>query len=206
MRTQTILRKSGQILAVVLATAIGLYPVLYFLWDSFGILPSKGDVLLASIPWNFAFYVHIVCGGLALLTGWAQFNQKIRRERPVVHRRIGKWYVMLALCSSLSAGYLAFYANGGIIAMAGFFSLACVWFSSTWQGYVSIRKGQLDLHRKAMMISYATCFAAVTLRLWMPVLMWVYHDFTQAYVIVAWLCWVPNVALAYFFRGIAKTF
>ena len=47
-----------------------------------------------------------------------------------------------------------------------------------------------------MVYSYAACFAAVTLRLWLPFLIAVFHDFETAYVIVAWLCWVPNLIVA----------
>ncbi|GAB4428835.1 MAG: hypothetical protein OHK0039_47410 [Bacteroidia bacterium] len=46
------------------------------------------------------------------------------------------------------------------------------------------------------MISYAACFAAVTLRLWLPILTALLGDFLPAYRIVAWLCWVPNLLVA----------
>ncbi len=47
-----------------------------------------------------------------------------------------------------------------------------------------------------MIYSYAACFAAVTLRLWLPMLTALFHDFKTAYRIVAWLCWLPNLAVA----------
>lgn len=37
----------------------------------------------------------------------------------------------------------------------------------------------------------------VTLRIWLPLLAVVYGDFNKAYVVVAWLCWVPNIFVAY---------
>ncbi len=46
--------------------------------------------------------------------------------------------------------------------------------------------------------SYAASFAAVTLRIWLPLLTIAFQDFVVAYRIVAWLCWVPNIAFAYF--------
>jgi hypothetical protein len=47
-----------------------------------------------------------------------------------------------------------------------------------------------------MIYSYAACLAAVTLRLWLPVLSMTFQHFVTAYTIVAWLCWVPNIIVA----------
>ena len=48
-----------------------------------------------------------------------------------------------------------------------------------------------------MMRSYACIFGAVTLRIWLPMLI-VAHGgkFLPAYRWVAWLAWVPNLAFA----------
>ena len=57
-----------------------------------------------------------------------------------------------------------------------------------------------------MVYSYAACFAAVALRIWMPILILVFGEFQMAYRVVAWLCWVPNLIFAYFWvkrRGLS---
>jgi len=190
----------------VLATFIGLYPLFYFFQSNFGLLGNKNSALLASEVWSSAFYMHITAGGLALLFGWVQFSQKIRISAPAIHRNLGKLYLLFALCSSVSAAYLAIHANGGMIAAMGFLCLAIVWFSSTFMGYTSIVKGRVTRHQQFMIFSYAACFAAVTLRLWLPLLVAIYQDFIKAYVIVAWLCWLPNMFVAYLLtRNINKT-
>jgi hypothetical protein len=43
--------------------------------------------------------------------------------------------------------------------------------------------------------SYAACFAGVTLRIWLPLLI-VAFGFSKAYPAVAWLCWIPNLIFA----------
>jgi len=48
-----------------------------------------------------------------------------------------------------------------------------------------------------MIFSYAACFAAVTLRVWLPLLTIAMGEFNSAYRIVAWLCWVPNLIVAF---------
>lgn len=194
--TSSILNKIIQAVLAFLATIIGLYPLFYIIEDNFGMLGNKASPLLASVTWNVAFYAHIMTGGLGLLTGWVQFNKRIRVATPVFHRNLGKLYIALAICSSFSAAYLAFHAEGGWIAATGFFTLALIWFTSTWQGYVSILESRFVDHQKWMVFSFAACFAAVTLRILLPILVLIFNDFIQAYMLVAWLCWVPNMLVA----------
>lgn len=191
------LNKTLWFLFAFFALAIGLYPALYFFIDrSFGLLSSKPAELLVNAAWNTGFYVHIVGGGLALLSGWIQFSARMRRRRPALHRFLGKIYVFSVLPAALAGIYIAFYATGGFVAAAGFICLGLVWFSTTLAAYRSIRNRDIDRHRRLMTYSYAACFAAVTLRLWLPLLTAVFHDFIPAYRLVAWLCWVPNLLVA----------
>ena len=182
---------------VFLAITIGFYPAIYFLVDrEFGLLSNKSAELLANVFWNAGFYTHIIFGGLSLLTGWSQFSASFRNKNLPFHRLLGKIYVVCAVLSATAGFGIGFYATGGIVAAAGFISLGVIWFFTTLKAYVLIRKKQVDEHRKWMVYSYAACFAAVTLRLWLPFLIAVFHDFETAYVIVAWLCWVPNLIVA----------
>lgn len=191
-------KQSLWILFALLAISIGLYPAIYFLTDrEFGLLSSKDDELLTNVFWNAGFYTHITLGGVALLIGWSQFNTKWRDARLSMHRNIGKVYVGSALLSALAAIYISFYATGGLIASLGFFSLGCIWFLTTLRAFLSIKKGSITEHQTMMIYSYAACFAAVTLRIWLPLLIMGYQDFVPAYRVVAWLCWVPNLIVAW---------
>lgn len=183
------------------AIVIGLYPLVYLLAPEVaqqGFLNTKGPVLLASILWNTAFYIHIGFGGLALLIGWTQFSKKIRNRRMNLHRTLGKIYVGSVLLSSIASIGIGFVANGGWISQAGFVSLGIVWLVSTMAAYVFIRNKEVSKHKKAMIYSYAACFAAVTLRIYLLALPPFFADFLDAYRIIAWLCWVPNIIIAYF--------
>ncbi|MBK8802471.1 MAG: DUF2306 domain-containing protein [Fibrobacteres bacterium] len=51
-------------------------------------------------------------------------------------------------------------------------------------------------HHQWMLRSYALTSAAITLRLWLPLGMLAGLDFLAAYVVIAWLCWVPNLLVA----------
>ncbi len=207
LKADILLRKSLWVLFALLAISVGLYPAIYFLIDrEFGLLNSKDDELLRNVAWNVAFYTHIILGGLSLLIGWSQFISGIRNTRLSLHRTIGKIYVVAALLSALAGIYIGFFATGGLIASAGFISLGCIWFTTTFIAYSSIKKGDLTRHEIMMIFSYAACFAAVTLRVWLPLLIMLFQDFTPAYRIVAWLCWVPNLLVAFFVvRRIQRT-
>jgi len=191
------LKKISYILLAVSAIAIGLYPIIYFLVDrTFGLLNSKTPELLADATWNGMFYVQIVLGGIAILIGWIQFNKKIRRERMQLHRNIGKIYIITVLLSAISGFYIAYHATGGWIAKSGFMGMALTWFFTTLIGFTSIKNKDVIKHQKMMIYSYAVCFAAVTLRIWLPILSGLLGGFLPAYKIVAWLSWIPNLFVA----------
>jgi Predicted membrane protein (DUF2306) len=186
----------------VFSVLIALYPFIYLVRNTqFGLLNTKSADLLADFRWNMMFYTHISLGGLALLVGWTQFVPRWRREYLSLHRRLGKVYLLSVLLSGMAGGYIAFFATGGWIAQSGFMSLALVWLGSTLVAYFAIKKGQVQLHQRWMIYSFAACFAAVTLRIWLPLLVTAHQgSFIPAYRLVAWLCWVPNLVVAYFIQ------
>lgn len=189
--------KISKIIIAVLATITGLYPGIYFLIDrKFGLLGSKSDELLANNIWNVGFYTHIVLGGVALLVGWIQFNTKLRLTNLSLHRAIGKIYVACVLPSALAGIGIGFFATGGLITATGFISLGIIWLTTTLLAFLKIKNGQIEQHRRLMIYSYAACLAAVTLRIWLPILIIIFGNFLIAYRIVAWLCWVPNILIA----------
>ncbi|MFZ6009211.1 MAG: DUF2306 domain-containing protein [Bacteroidota bacterium] len=185
------------ILFITFAIVIGLYPLIYLLKLSPGMLSSKSQEVLQSDVWFFAFYMHISFGAVALLTGWSQFSKKVRNKFLKWHRFLGKIYLIAVLGSGMAALYIAMFANGGLVSVIGFSGLAIGWLFTTTQAYVNIRKKEIDAHRYWMIRSYALCFAAVTLRIWLPFFQLGLHmDFIEAYRIIAWLCWVPNLIVA----------
>lgn len=197
--SQTVRNKVAWVVFVFLAIGIGLYPLIYiFATEDFGLLMNKSNELLASTLWKTAFYGHISFGGLALLVGWSQFVKKWRSKHLKWHRNIGKVYVLSALISGLCGVYLGFYATGGLVSSLGFISLGVIWLFTTLRAYIAVKNKDLSLHQGLMIYSYAACFAAVTLRIWLPLLTIIFGEFLLAYKIVAWLCWLPNMVFAYF--------
>lgn len=193
------MKKIIQVIFILLSTIIGLYPFLYFTSPKFGLLSSKDGELLANMTWNIAFYNHIFLGGISLLIGWILFNKKMRNSRSELHKRMGKIYVTTVFISGISGIYIGFFATGGIIASLGFISLGILWLYTTLKGYWHAKNAQIVQHQTMMYYSYALCFAAVTLRIWLPILVILIQDFIIAYKIVAWLCWIPNLIVIHYY-------
>jgi uncharacterized membrane protein len=188
----------GYFLLAAFAFMIGLYPLRFIgLPVENGLLGDKPQHLLNTLFYVPAFYLHISLGGIALLAGFTQFFPQLRRKQPRLHRSLGKLYVLAVMISGLSGLLIAFFAKGGYISALGFGSLAVLWIYTTIKAYMAIRKHELPSHQRWMIRSYALCFAAVTLRIYLPLTVMVAGmEFITAYRMIAWLCWVPNLIAA----------
>jgi len=192
------MKKALWIIAAILSTLVGLYPILFFVTDKkFGLLSLKPAELFNDHLWHVSFYGHITFGGIALLIGWLQFSKRIRARYSKLHRNIGKTYVISVLISGMCGLIIALNATGGVISILGFLTMGVIWLVTSLLGFRVIRQGNVDLHEKFMIFSYATCFSAVTLRIFLPLLVMALGEFNTAYRIVAWLCWIPNIMVAY---------
>ncbi len=192
--------KSKVLIAVFLffAISIGLYPFFYFLFDmSNGLMSSKSAQLLGNSLWQIGFYTHITLGGLALLSGCTQFLSGLRQKRLSLHRKLGKVYVAAVMLSGTAGLGIAFAASGGVWAQMGFAALGFLWLYTTAKAFLAIKKREIAEHQNWMTRSYALCFGAVTLRLWMPLFLGALGmSFDFAYPIIAWISWVPNLLVA----------
>jgi uncharacterized membrane protein len=143
------------------------------------------------------FTLHVTFGPLALAIGALQFFHSIRRRQPAIHRWLGRTYAFSILIAGLAGLGLAFGSLDRPVAATGFGLLSVIWLYTTFRGVQAARHGRFDEHRKWMIRSFALTFAAVTLRLQLPVLMGAFGmDYLEASHIVGWSCWVPNLLIA----------
>ncbi len=176
------------------------YPLKYIFADKpILLLSSKALILLSSYFYMICFYLHIIFGGIALLIGWVQFIEKFRKKYMNIHRLIGKIYILSVLISGIPGFYIAFHASAGLSPKLGFGLGAILWVTLAILGYTSIRKGNIVTHKKYMMYNYAGTFGAVTLRLWLPLLITIFGEFALAYQVVAWLSFIPNLIIVYLY-------
>lgn len=149
---------------------------------------------------RLAIWTHIFTAPLALAAGAVQFFPRLRAARPRLHRWTGRAYGIAVGLAGLSAlGMTASAWPDRPIAATGFTLLALLWLATTARAIAAAmaRPRQLALHQDMMTRSFALTFAAVTLRLQLPLFIGFGHlDYAQASLYVAWLCWVPNLIVA----------
>ena len=124
-----------------------------------------------------------------------QFSARLRTRRRALHRWLGRVYGLAIVISGAGGLSLAVHSTAGPIASWGFGLLAVLWVGVTIQAIRLAMVGRIAEHRRWMIRSGALTFAAVTLRLYLPVLGGL-MGFDLAYLIVSWACWVPNLILA----------
>ncbi|HEX5058875.1 MAG TPA: DUF2306 domain-containing protein [Kofleriaceae bacterium] len=145
---------------------------------------------------QLVFVVHVVGGGIALLAGPWQLMPRLRARRPRLHRATGYIYVSAVLLGGSAGFVMGPNAWGGLVAQVGFTALAIAWLTTTAVGLHRILSGDRDGHRAWITRSYALAFAAVSLRLQLPLLGLLGVQGAIAYATVAWSCWVPNLVVA----------
>ena len=152
--------------------------------------PQQRAVYIANTA---AIVAHVAGGMIALLLGPIQFLPALRRRWPRVHRWLGRGYLAGIGLGGLAGLWMAHLAYGGPVAQLGFAALALAWLTTSFQAFARIRAGDVAAHRAWMVRSFALTFAAVMLRLELPLLAAVGMSFEAAYATVAWACWVPSL-------------
>jgi uncharacterized membrane protein len=164
---------------------------------------------------QLALLLHAGAGGLALLLSPLQFSTRLRDRAPAVHRAVGR----VALGSIAVAGtaglVLAPHGLAGPVGTAGFGVLAVLWLTCAGAALRTIRRRDVPAHRRWAVRTFALTYAAVTLRLWLGVLVPAQVAlagvpgevaFARAYLLVPFLSWVPNLLVAEWYLAAGARF
>ena len=176
-------------LAAFLSVGVALISYRYVV----GMGPASPEILgnLFARPW---LAVHAAGAATALLVGGFQFLPALRRRRSI-HRWLGRIYATGCIVGGLAGLRLAFGTTAGVFAGVGFGLLALLWIHATTQAWRFARAGRFEEHRRWMIRSFAMTFAAVTLRLYLPIAPMLGYDFMVGYRLTAWVSWIPNLIL-----------
>jgi uncharacterized membrane protein len=136
--------------------------------------------------------IHVAFAALTLLTGPFQFFPSLR-ARTRLHRALGYVYFTGVIGGGIAGFFTAFIAYGGLVARVGFGALAVTWLWTGVAALLAVRRRDFVAHEVWALRSFALSFAAVTLRLYMPLWFMTGLQFEDFYPVQAWLCWVPNL-------------
>lgn len=149
--------------------------------------------------------LHVLSSIVALAVGPLQMAGAIRARWPGLHRASGRLYVVACALATPTGLVLALGTTAGPVAGAGFAILGLLWGSFTWLGLRAVLAGRIAEHRQWMLRSYAMAAAAITLRLMIPASFVLGLDFAAAYPVIAWACWLTNLALVEYWIRRART-
>lgn len=181
----------GWILLTLLSVAIAVFSARYLLDPPRTQAQALGNPY--GVPW---LVIHVAGSVTALAIGSLQFLPALRRGARRPHRWTGRVYVLGCLVGGVAGLILATGSSAGPIASAGFGLLALAWLSTTLLGWRAAVQGRLVEHRRWMIRSWALTLAAVTLRIYLPMVMIFDLPFVPWYRAVSFLAWVPNLILA----------
>lgn len=156
----------------------------------------KQDLIFDAV-WRPTFYIHVISGMLVILIGPFQFLPNLRKRYLKVHKKLGKIYAYGILGFAAPTGLImAFYAEGGMWSTLAFLVMSFLWFYTTIMAIITVKKKKIIEHKKWMYRSYALSFAAVTLRLLVPI-MSLSNNLSEEFIIVstAWLSWMFNLII-----------
>lgn len=179
-----------------LSIGVGGY-ALYHVATGFANLPLANPMF---DPWGLQ--THIAFSAFAMILGAFQFLKPLRRKAPSLHRWMGRGYVLACVGGGIAGGVIALSSTAGLIAGAGFFLLAVLWVPFTLLALFAAMRKDFASHEMWMIRSFALTFAAVTLRLQLPIAGalgdagLIPSDFVWSYQWIAWLAWVPNLIVA----------
>ncbi len=165
---------------------------------AYGFLGTKSDEVLASSMYMKSFYVHISSSLIAMLAGVFQFMSSIYKQKPSIHKLLGKIYVFSILIFAAPTGLIiSIHANGGLSSKVGFVIQSLLWFVTTLMALIFIKKRNFEQHILWTIRSYALTIAAMSLRTESYLMMYFLETGPiETYATVTWLSWVGNLIVA----------
>jgi uncharacterized membrane protein len=189
-------RRAGFVLLALLSLGVAGYAAVMYTFVPLGRFLHP-DMRAAFEANSVAIYGHVFASTVALALGPFQFLSRLRARRPALHRWLGRTYLAIGvLIGGLCGLYMSIHAFGGLVGKTGFTLLALAWLYTGLRAFAAIRGGDAAAHRRWMVRNFALAFAAVTLRIWLPLSVAAGAEFELAYPAIAWLCWLPNLVVA----------
>ena|GEM_PF-1561425 len=155
---------------------------------------------------NYALYAHMTFSAFAMFTMPFQFWTRLRMQKPQVHRVMGRIYALSILIGGSASIPLAMSMQISGLGVAGFFIGNIVWITVTAIAIGAAMTGNLIMHRKWIVYSAAMTFAAVMIRVELPLYRELGMKFADAYALVGWTCWTLNLLAVWIYTQRRRIF
>lgn len=107
---------------------------------------------------------HLVGGSLTLFIGPVQFSKYLRTKYVLIHRNLGKIYMLGVALAGMSALRLSLISTC-VPCRVSLFILSVLVLLSTFLAWKAIKKGNIKIHRQMMVRSYVCVLAFVAVRI-----------------------------------------
>jgi len=216
-RSPEVRPRTPRLVVAVAVVAVVAVPVLLFPYVSMD--PDRSRIPVTTDLHYAALVVHVFTASAALLVGVMQLVPRIR-EHGVLHRRLGRAFLLLGLVAfGLTGIPLALSTPNGDVTRYGILVPAVGWLVCAALGLAAIRGGRLAAHRAWMIRTFALTFFAMTARMVVPLLIAVQMPFLDDRSPSAvremvdstipygqWLGWIIELAVAeYVIRRLRRT-
>lgn len=141
--------------------------------------------------YQWAFYTHIFFGPFVLLMGMVLISERFRTQFRHWHRILGRIQTVCVLFLVVPSGlWMAFYAESGLIASAGFASLAIATGLCVALGFRAAIRRRFVNHRRWMWRCYLLLCSAVVLRIMGGIVTVMNFNTEWSYPFAAWASWL----------------
>ena len=189
---QTFARRTAWGVCTFLCFLVGAYALRFF---AVGFADVPEDVSSNAVLSPGGLRFHIGVTAIAIIVAPWQFARRLRNRHPLVHRTMGRIYLVAGFLGIGTGTVIALGSSQGLVAGTGFLCLGLSWLTVTAVAYRMILARDYEAHRRWMLRSFALIFGAVTLRIYIPVSFALGLSFGTSYPAIAWLAWVPNLVL-----------
>ena len=156
---------------------------------TFEFLQDRESYFFGSYRW--AFYIHIFSGPITLLLGILLVSDGLRTNLPRWHRILGRVQLVLIFFFVVPSGlWMAFQTESGVIASAGFASLAIATGLCAALGFQSAIRRRFVDHRRWMWRCYLLLCSAVVLRIMGGLVTVMEFNTEWSYPFAAWASWL----------------
>lgn len=149
-----------------LAWAAAVVVVLQFLWiaqHKYALPdPAAYGMFWTRRQW---LWTHLAGGTLAMVLGALQFVGGVRRAWPRVHRWIGRAYLCGVAIGLVGAAGLVLTSPAPPAIRIAFAATGLAWFTTALAGFIAIRRGRVQAHRRWMLRAFLVTLAPATFRL-----------------------------------------
>jgi hypothetical protein len=141
-----------------------------------------------------AFYAHVASGPACLVSGLLLLSQRLRARNPGLHRRLGRWHVLVVVVLLVPSGlWMSAYAMTGTAAASAFAVLSLATLACAGMGWQAAVNRRFDSHKQWMWRLFALLSSAVVIRVFGGLATVAGSD--GYYSLAAWASWLLPLAV-----------